>query len=100
MLGDSRAASRRDNRGRGGNVERGKTVSYSSARVDQALRAGVTVRKNMCGVATHDAGKAGKLLDENGPLVKRKQQTHDPRGVHASAEQLFHQAFRIGARKG
>src|SRR5882762_1237755 len=97
MLGDSRATRRGDNRGRSGNVERAKTVSAGAARIDQPLRASVTVSKNARGVATHDAGKAGKLLDENRPLVKREQKKHDLCGVHASAEQLFHQAFGFGA---
>ena len=99
MLSHACACGRCDDGGRGGNIERRKSLSARPTRIHEILRRPFAVRKYARRMPPHDGGKSRQFLRLDGPLVERREQSHDFRRFHAPGKQFLHHLFRFGARE-
>lgn len=86
--------------GGGGDVEGAAGVATGAAGVDHVFRARISGQKDGSGVAAHDGSEGRKLRWGDCAAIERSEQTNDVWRFDAAGEQLFHQQFRFGARKG
>ena len=94
VLGDASAASRRDQRGRGRNVEGAPAVAAGAAGVDHARTRVLDAR----GPRPHRPGSAGDLTDRLSLRRQRDEERALPHlrecAVHQAAEQFLHRRRR------